>query len=117
VDATALALPFFPGVGDTGILVCILDADGRIFCLFAVHDIQAKGAQADLLRVGTIDQVFYRRGEHVLLCASGIAVDHGEITGLYAFGRDGQVVTRTVRHVVGAVVGGLVVLSGINAEQ
>jgi len=69
------------------------------------------------LRVGVVDQVVNSGREHVLLCASGIAVNHGEIARLHAFSRNGQVVARTVRHVVGTVIRRLVVGTCINAEQ
>ena len=53
----------------------------------------------------------------VLLCAAGETKDHGEIAILHTIHVHGEVMHRRVGHVVGAVIGGVVVGVGIDAEH
>ena len=112
-----LALPLLPRIGDVGVLGCVLDTHLRVGLLSLRDHIQTQGAELDLHRIRqTLDVVGSRRN-HIALGVAGEAVDHREIALLDTLGRDLEVATRLIGYILARVVGGLVVLAGIDAEN
>ena len=116
LEGLALADPLLPAVGRSGILASILQTHLVIGAHGLPEHILTHAAGVDAHVVG---------GEHVgelgsgleALRAARVAHDHGEIAFLHALERDVQELARTHRDIVGGVLGGLVVGTGVNAEH
>jgi hypothetical protein len=82
LDSLLLSLPFLPGIRDGGVLGGVLDPDFLIHRHILLLDVQALGAEGDLLRVGLLGDIPHLLGHHVFLRAAGAAIDEGEIAFL-----------------------------------
>ena len=116
VEGKLLTLPLLPAIGGTGILVGILQTDGRIGLHAGPHDTQAGGTGLHG------DTVAIHHGLELVsgleaLGAARITHDKGEVTFLDTAERDLQGLLRGVGNVGGGISGRLVVLVGIDAEH
>ena len=116
-DTLGFALPFLPGIGYAGILGRILDAHGLRLAHFFALDIQTKGTEGNLMRIGNQGGILHSFGEEVFTSSTGETIYHSEIAFAYATGIDLEVFLGAEGHIVLVVLGRFVIGSGIHAEE
>ena len=116
LESQLLTLPLLPAIGAAGILVGILELDGRVCAHGFPHEVLAHGAGVDPDAVGG-NHLLELGGRLVALGAAGIAHDHGKVVLLHTAGGNLQAAGGLVGDVFGAVLGREVVLAGIDAEH
>ncbi len=105
-----------PVVRRAGIFRGVLDTHLVAGIHIAAHDILTQAADIDTLRVVHLERLVDLVRGHVTLGRAREAHDHGEVTLAHAVERDLQMARSLVGAVVLRVVGGAVVLVGIDAE-
>ena len=98
-------------------LRCVLDANSHILCLSSRDDVEALCAKLNLHWVRYLGNILHSVRSNILLGVAREAVNHCEVALLHAFGRYGKVTLWLVRLVILRVVGRLVVLASIYAED
>ena len=109
--------PFFPIVGNTGIFRGIFDFYFVISAHKSVLGFENHIANTYFSRVEYIHNLLYGYGRKVLFSTTWIAKDHCEITGFYAFERNGEEVFRAIGHIVFGVLGRTIVLISVDTEE